>query len=390
MSKKVLVFEWESFGMSDVILTFEKLGYEVETFTHPDIFAHESKDFRKAFNDITDRIRQNYVFSLNFYPILSNACEKRGIPYVSIVYDCPQIALYSCAVINSCNHIFLFDKTWYQEMKKGGITTVHYTVLPVNIERYRRKVAMPLPLDVKEKLSSEISFVGSLYNEKHNLYDKLVGIDEYTAGFLESMIEAQQKIQGYYLVEDTMTDRVLAELERVCPFKPAADSVATSRYVYAHYFLGRKITQIERTHYLQEISARWNLKLFTHQSTPDIPDAINLGPVDYYEVMPHIFHLSKINLNITLRSIRSGIPLRALDIMASGGFLLSNYQEDFLEYFEPDRDFVYYVCLEDLLEKIQFYLENDELREHIAKNGNRRVAEVCDYCSILRDIMSRI
>lgn len=55
-----------------------------------------------------------------------------------------------------------------------------------------------------------------------------------------------------------------------------------------------------------------------------------MGAVDYYEVMPHVFKQSKINLNITLRSIQSGMPLRAWDIMGAGGFLLSNYQADFL------------------------------------------------------------
>ena len=45
-------------------------------------------------------------------------------------------------------------------------------------------------------------------------------------------------------------------------------------------------------------------------------------------------------MNISLRTIESAIPLRCLDIMACGGLLLSNYQEDFLEFFEPDVDFV--------------------------------------------------
>ena len=45
--------------------------------------------------------------------------------------------------------------------------------------------------------------------------------------------------------------------------------------------------------------------------------------------MPLVFQNSKINLNITLRSIKNGIPLRAIDIMGAGGFLLTNYQNDF-------------------------------------------------------------
>lgn len=59
---------------------------------------------------------------------------------------------------------------------------------------------------------------------------------------------------------------------------------------------------------------------------------MNKGPIDYYNEMPYVFNNSRINLNITLRSIKSGIPLRAMDICGAGGFLLSNYQADFYDF----------------------------------------------------------
>ena len=62
--------------------------------------------------------------------------------------------------------------------------------------------------------------------------------------------------------------------------------------------------------------------------TPELPNVINMGSVDYYDMMPYVFKCSDINLNITLRSIKTGIPLRAMDIMGAGGFLMSNYQVD--------------------------------------------------------------
>ena len=76
-----------------------------------------------------------------------------------------------------------------------------------------------------------------------------------------------------------------------------------------------------------------------------------MGIVSYTAEMPDIFHTTKINLNITLRSITSGIPLRAIDILGCGGFLLSNYQPELCEYFTPDVDFVYFEDPDDLAEK---------------------------------------
>lgn len=63
-----------------------------------------------------------------------------------------------------------------------------------------------------------------------------------------------------------------------------------------------------------------------------MPAAEYVGPIDWYSVMPLVFKNTCINLNITLKSIQSGIPLRGMDIMGSGGFLLTNYQNDFLDF----------------------------------------------------------
>ena len=100
--------------------------------------------------------------------------------------------------------------------------------------------------------------------------------------------------------------------------------------------------------------------MFTLNKNVALPGVTNMGVTDYYSEMPLIFHNSKINLNITLRSIQSGIPLRCMDIMGAGGFLLTNFQADLLDYFIPDEDFVYYEDQNDLIKKVDYYLEHDE------------------------------
>ena len=74
-----------------------------------------------------------------------------------------------------------------------------------------------------------------------------------------------------------------------------------------------------------------------------------------------------------MRSIKSGIPLRAFDIMGSQGFLLSNFQEDFLEYFTPDEDFVYYTDREDLMKQVEYYLSHEKERLEICRNGYEKI-----------------
>lgn len=60
--------------------------------------------------------------------------------------------------------------------------------------------------------------------------------------------------------------------------------------------------------------------------------------------------------------------------MAAGGFLLTNFQADFLEHFTPDEDFVYYNDLDDLNHKIQYYLAHDDERSKLRKTGRKKSA----------------
>lgn len=143
---------------------------------------------------------------------------------------------------------------------------------------------------------------------------------------------------------------------------------------------GEARQKIERAaeDYLQE---RYTLRLYTGSYTKGIPelDAVNRGTVDYHTQMPLVFAGSRINLNISLRSIHSGIPLRVLDIMACGGFVLSNWQPEIAEYFEEGVEIVTFNSLEECMDKIAYYLAQEEERVKIAANGQKKVRELFSY-----------
>ena len=147
-----------------------------------------------------------------------------------------------------------------------------------------------------------------------------------------------------------------------------SDGTESAAYVYANYFLCRKITSNERISLLKAISEHFPLKLYTHHPAKELPKAEFVGPVDYYNTMPLVFQNSRINLNITLKSIQTGIPLRCMDIMGSGSFLLTNFQSDLLDNFIPGEDFVYYENEDDLVSKVSYYLAHESERQQIITN----------------------
>ena len=103
--------------------------------------------------------------------------------------------------------------------------------------------------------------------------------------------------------------------------------------------------------------------------------------------MPYAFHYSKINLNPSLRIIQTGIPLRAFDVMGTGGFLLSNWQEELAEFYTDGEDLALYDSLPDAVEKAAFYLAHEEVRERIAQAGREKTLSEHDLRDILRAIL---
>ena len=195
------------------------------------------------------------------------------------------------------------------------------------------------------------------------------------------------KVYGYYFIDELLTDDIMKDIERIIPYHKNKDGIETSKYIYSNYFIARKIAELERKKIISEVSQRFTTNIYTHNETPYLPYVNNMGSVDYYNIMPLVFRYSKINLNITLRSIRSGMPLRAIDIMGAGGFLLTNYQSDFLKDFVPGEDMVMYDSVEDCISKCEYYLKHEDERKSIALNGYKKVKEKYNYVYRIKQIL---
>jgi len=383
----ILFWEWKNFGKEDFIDACKNMGHKITCITNQLIHERNNNEFDELFEKTIADNSYDFIFTFNYSPIISNNCNKHHIKYVSWIYDSPLVSLYSYTIINPCNYVFIFDEALFLDFNKEGINTVFYLPLAVNT---RRLDAMVPDKQTKDLFSSDVSYVGSMYNEKHNLFDRLKDISPFTRGYLDGIMAAQLKISGYFFIEEMLKDDILTDMLKSLEYTTNADGVETPAYIYANYFIARKLAELERKNLLGKISDQFNLKLYTHNPTPDLPNISNMGPIDYYNSMPYVFKCSKINLNITLRSIRTGIPLRAIDIMGAGGFLLTNYQSDFFKYFVPNEDFVFFENENDLINKCAYYLKHEDERLQIANNGYLKIKESHTYEKRIHEILSII
>lgn len=386
----ILYVNWKCFGASDVIEAFQGLGHTViETELTDDCHAGIDWEFVEVLGKEIQKDEIDIIFSFNFFPTLSEACYKYGRKYMAWVYDSPSIKIYFPSIVNECNYVFTFDRAVAEELNQKGVHTVYYAPLAVNVERL--SLLKGTEAD-KKRYSCEIGFVGSLYNEKHHLYERLEekADNPYLIGYLEGIMEAQQKVYGYNFLKECLKPDIVKMMYELMPVDGTKGGLADREYVYADYFLCRRMANLERTKILERLSQTYQVYHYTNDAEAKVGNVQNKGKVEYYDEMPLAFRYAKINLNMTLRSIKTGIPLRAMDILGAGGFLLTNYQEDFLLHFEPDRDFVYYGSIEELEDKAEYYLKHETERKKIAENGCQRIKENHSYKKSLERMLKEV
>lgn len=385
---RILLLEWDSFAHEYVVDEFKKNDCLVEVFTWP-FGKEEMRENEQLFKELKNWLTEkeyDFVFSFNFFPVAAKACNQQNVKYVSWIYDTPYLLLYSKYTKLDTNYIYIFDKSLYREFKEKGIKNVFYLPMAAPVEYYDG-----LKNNYSEKYGADIAFVGSTYREeRQDFFKYLEGVNEYTAGYIRAIMTVQKDLYGEFILEKLLTENIVRELQRVCPIEKGEDEWESEAWIYANYFLARKLTGEQREEILTLLSKYYGVKLYTGDLNAKFGSVENRGLVDYNTEMPYVFKNTKVNLNMTLRSIHTGIPLRAMDIMGCGGFLLTNYQEDFLDCFEPGVDYVYYSDNDDLLWKVEYYLNHEEERLLIAKNGYEKTKRNHTYSERVKVILSHM
>lgn len=375
----IIYVNWACFGAEDAVEALHKLGHNVYV-TQLTEQAHVKLDemFMENLSSLINEQKANLVFTFNYFPSVSEVCQQKGCRYLAWMYDNPYTKVYDKSIANECNYIASFDSWLVNDMKTKGVDTVHYAPLAVNMRRLR---SIPITENDRERFTSDISFMGSLYNEAHNFYDRLIekSKDAELQGYLDAIMLAQRKMWGCNILPDCLSKEIVDKIDRYLPYQVAEGSYISKKEVYADYYLARRLAYIERVELLEYLGRYFKVVHYTHNKDVKIGNVENRGSLHYFEEMPKAFQLSKVNINTTLRSIRNGIPLRAMDILGAGGFLMSNYQSDLLKHFEPEKHFTCYSSVEEAVDKADYYLRHEKERKKIVENASHIVEQEHTY-----------
>lgn len=377
---RVLYYTWFENPKEDMAGALLCLGHTVISCNIPFLDYEEDEEFTKNLEKIINDNDCDVIFSFDFFPLIAKTAERLRIKYLSWVYDCPHRTLYSPAVKGEYNYIFVFDYVQFLMLRSLDLPHLFHFPLAVNTGRMEQLLGK---MSEKEDFlrghnsyQDDISFVGSLYD--NNLYDQICYLPRYLKGYIDGIMQMQEKIYGYNFISELLDDKIVEELKKYVLLDLDASYFFTVRETYVD-MINAKITSEERIHLLNQLACKYSVALYTASNTKRLHGVKQKGTVSYQMEMPQVFRNSKINLNMTLRSIQSGIPLRALDIMGAGGFLISNYQQELQDNFVDGEEIVLYGSEKELMEKTEYYLHHEAEREEIAYHGFLKVKEKFSY-----------
>ena len=379
----ILLYKWKAYNYLDIYQTFLSMGYEVDVIEQHLPSYDEDAEFSARLYGLLQEKQYDFVFTVNYFGVISDTCEQFGIPYLSWSCDSPLISMYHQSVYNACNYIFLFDRSSYLFFKALGVAKIWHLPLAVDTARIAHMINSADDLQLYQ---NEISFVGSLY--ERNTYDRILPtLPQYLRGYFDCVIEAQMNISGGNLIEPLLTDEICQQLQQYYHLEKSERSFSDLRLIFATTVLGLKVAKEQRYVNLLELVKKHPVSIYTNSNTQDLLRVDYRGSVDYWTQMPKVFHESRINLNFTIPNIKTGIPLRVWDVLGAGGFLMTNYQPELELYFELEKDLVVFENKQELAQKVSYYLEHEDERRQIAENGHQKVSTLHSYVQRIDEMM---
>lgn len=394
---KIIFCRWGSICEDGIGNAFARLGYNIITMDRP----FESVDYDQGYLTALADLLQAHsdtscVFTVNFQPIVARCCKVFRKPYISWTVDCPSFQLYSDTVKLPTNRIFVLDRMQWEKFSPVNPACIFHLPMGADVPTWNQ---VKVTAEDHKNYDCDVSFVGSLYSEKTRYNSIEKDLPERMRGFVDGLINAQLNVYGYNFLEDSITEEWAQEFKRYADWMPLAEDYTEDvKAIVADTYLGYKCTEQERIRtfnaigsYLKKLNdtqhTSYRFDLWTLSDTKCLQNVNCRGGADSNRMMPQIIKCSKINLNLTNRPIKTGLPLRIFDLMACGGFVLSNYQAEIPDIFIPDEDIVLYDSIPDMLGKIEYYLAHDEERETIAKNGYEKVKAYHSYDERIKMMM---
>ncbi len=374
VKRTVLYIGTDEISLPEIAIALQDMGHTVATLEcHMGTAGYVPAE-EERICQVLENASYQFVISHNFSETIARACNRYQVSYIAWVFDMPQKELYTQAAFYKNNHIFVFDKQQEMRLKEIGIPNVYATSLGVLPRMWMG--------NEEQTQQRDISFVGQLYGNPY-LENVIAAAPDTVQQNINAM--ARKLLMRWekgvpatgYLSEESVAYLRRVKGQDVTQLYP----YMSEQYYYEAAVISRVFANRERVGILNKLAEQYDVCLYTFDGHREgLSSQVKVFPgVGYGGQAGKIYRQSKINLNISLHCIESGVNQRIFDIMAAGGFVLSNYQKELEELFVPGEEIVLFHNEAELEELVAYYLAHPKERQEIAAKGQQKVLTCYTY-----------
>lgn len=325
---------------------------------------------------IESRIRARNIdvlFSISFYPRCSYLASTLQCHYVC--WDFDKIINPDLFHPQFFSPSTLFLSTYREDVFKMRDLGYHAEVLPA-CPAFLLDIGQMGEGDVANAQAIDISFVGSSVSSITNSFlDLKKQILNSGATNSSSSNELWRLVQSVLEEQRELSKRGLFRLRELIEehlFTSSFKGVLDVDSLFNP--LAKESSRIQRNLFLSKL-CEFQVSVFGPEDWQevDLPFLSYGGYANYDFEAPKIFMNSRINVNIARSYALDGMSDRVFNVLAAGGFLVTNETETMKDCFDFGKDLVVVKTPEELREACRYYMEHEAERVQIAENGKRRL-----------------
>jgi spore maturation protein CgeB len=271
--------------------------------------------------------------------------------------------------------LFVYDKAYIPKLKRVGFERVYFLPLCTDTKRFRE-------VEVSKEFICDVSFVGGSYYESFEILEGLFKKwgNPKIRKIANKAVTIQSENLSLHIYE--ILEILQQEEEYFIPFEDSEGVVMFGR------ILAGAASSKYRERIINSLDG-FDLHIYGDWGWRKIIKGNN---IEFFGSLPHkdlrkLFVSSKINLNLTTTPIKTTLTRRPFDVLACGGFVLSDYRQDIKSLLEIDKEIVCFQDEEELKKKISYFLKHPEECRWIVKKGQMRVLREHTYRHRMEEIV---
>ncbi len=286
--------------------------------------------------------------------LLSKILEQFKMPFISWFVDSP-LYIFKNSEPQKSNYLYLFswEKSYVKRLHELGFSSVFFLPLASGHQFISEESVSEVGDD---KYKCDVAFVGNSNKENtRNWFDKEFAnpkLAEISDEAVRIQIENSEK-EMRYIIKELDSSKILDKYD---------DLFRLSFEVYCVLHA----TEVFREKVVSALSQNFNFKIFGDLGwAEDYPENY-VCKLDYYKDLPKLYSSAKIIVNVTNFQMNTAINQRVYDVFFSGGFLVSDYRQDYDKLFGKGM-IPTFRKIDELVDSLKFYLADEPLRKDISK-----------------------